>query len=159
MRLRGSILLAVGSLALVASAALAQSIPAWLDEAITAWNGKNPGHAFQFLGIKDSYVWYKIQRTPEFGQKEIREATYRLATEHGYQTTNDEELVTTGKPPSEVGASKAKKCWKRSFVLTLGGTSNTTTVGGDNAGVQQRMLTSMVCEDGEYWDTGFRVLQ
>jgi len=159
MRIRGSVLLAACCVAAVTVCALAASIPAWLDEAITGWNQKNPASQFQFLGIKDSYVWYQVQRTAEFGQKEIRDASYRLATAHGYQPTNDEELVTTGKPPSTNGPSQPKKCWKRSFVLTLGGTSNTTTVDGDHAGVQQRMLTSMVCEDGEYWDTGFRVLQ
>jgi len=157
--LKGSIALAAlcaaGALAVVPCDAA--SIPAWLDEAITGWNERNPGLQFQFVGIKDSFVWYRIPDTPEIGPKDIRGAAYRLAQEHGYKFTDEEELVTTGRPPSDSGPSTEKKCWRRSFVLTLESIGNTTDVGGQHAGAQQRMLTSMVCEEGPTWSSGFRV--
>ena len=161
LRIRGAIMLAACLAAVVLAAApcLAASIPAWLDEAITSWNERNPTLPIQFVAIKDSYVWYRVQESPEIGQKGIRDITYKIAQQNGYATTNEEELVTTGRPPSESGPSTAKKCWKRSFVKTLEGQANTTTVAGDHAGVQQRMLTSMICEDGPYWALGYRILQ
>jgi hypothetical protein len=165
LRLEGSIVTAAFCAAVVTAGVLAAapcvaaSIPAWLDEAITGWNQRNPAQPFEFVSIKDSYVWYRVQRTPEIGQKEIRAAVNTLAKNNDYATTNDEELVTTGRPPSDNGPSTSKKCWKRSFVLTIQQQSNTTTVDGERSGIQQRMLTSMICEDGPYWDTGFRVSQ
>jgi len=159
IRLEGSILIAAFCAVCVLAAAPgnAASIPAWLDDAITTWNGKNPSLQFQFAGIKDSFVWYRIQDTPEIGSKEIRGAAYGLAQKNGYKTTDDEELVTTARPPSDTGPSTSRKCWRRSFVLNLENLSNTTEVGGEHAGIQQRMLTSMVCEEGPTWSTGFRV--
>ncbi len=133
------------------------SIPAWLDEAITSWNERNPTQQFRFAGIKDSFVWYRIQRAPGIGPAEIRGAAYKLVQGHGYVTTDDEEMVTTGKPPADAGASTPKKCWRRSFVLSLDSLSNTTAVGGEHSGVRQRMLTSMVCDDNPEWAAGFRV--
>jgi hypothetical protein len=158
-RLESSIVIAVLCTAAVLAAAPcnAASIPAWLDDAITSWNGRNPGLQFQFAGIKDSFVWYRIPGTPEIGQKEIRGAAYKLLQEHGYTTMDDEELVTTGRPPTDGGPSTPKKCWRRSFVRTLDNIGNTTEVGGEHAGIQQRLLTSMVCEEGPTWATGFRV--
>jgi hypothetical protein len=138
----------------------AASIPAWLDDAIAGWNAKNPAQQFQFSGIKDSFVWYRIERSPEVGQKQIRDASYRLLQEHGYMVTDEEELVTTGTPPVDSGRATPKKCWRRSFVLTLDGAgNNTTAIAGERSGVQQRLLTSMICDDNPSWAAGFRVSQ
>lgn len=137
----------------------AASIPAWLDEAITSWNERNPTLPIQFVAIRDSFVWYKVQDTPEIDHKEIREITYRLAQEHGYVKTEDEELVTTARPPSDSGRSTDKKCWRRSFVLNIENLGETTSVGGGDSGIRQRMLTTMVCEDGAQWAMGYRVSQ
>ena len=56
-----------------------------------------------------------------------------------------------------------KKCWTRSYVLDIEQLSNTTAAGargsGSGTGMRQRMLTSMVCEDQQYWFAGFRILQ
>ncbi len=143
--------------ALATAPCLAASIPAWLDDAITGWNARNPAQQFQFAGIKDSFVWYRIQGAPGIGPKEIRDAAYGLAKSHGYVTTDNEELVTTGKPPVDGGPSTPKKCWRRSFVLNLDNLDNTKAVGGEPSGIQQRMLTSMVCDDNPSWAAGFRV--
>jgi hypothetical protein len=138
----------------------AASIPAWLDDAITGWNERNPASTIEFVAIKDSFVWYRMQSTPEIGHKEIRDITYKLVQDHGYVTMDDEELLTTGKPPTTNAPSKPKKCWRRSFVLTIEKQSNTTAVGdSEGSGVRQRMLTSMVCQDPPYWDTGFRIAE
>ena len=144
----------------VTTQSFAASIPAWLDDAITGWNAKNPTQQFQFSGIKDSFVWYRIERSPEVGQKQIRDAAYRLLQEHGYMVTDEEELVTTGTPPVDSGRATPKKCWRRSFVLTLDGAgNNTTAIAGERSGVQQRLLTSMICDDNPSWAAGFRVSQ
>ena len=144
----------------VTTQSFAASIPAWLDDAITGWNAKNPAQQFQFSGIKDSFVWYRIERSPEVGQKQIRDASYRLLQEHGYMVTDEEELVTTGTPPVDSGRATPKKCWRRSFVLTLDGAgNNTTAIDGERSGVQQRLLTSMICDDNPSWAAGFRVSQ
>ena len=166
LRLEGWIVIAAFCAAVVtvgvlaASPCVAASIPAWLDDAIAGWNAKNPAQQFQFSGIKDSFVWYRIQRSPEVGQKQIRDAAYRLLQEHGYMTTDEEELVTTGTPPVDSGRATPKKCWRRSFVLTLDGAgNNTTAIAGERSGVQQRLLTSMICDDNPSWAAGFRVSQ
>ncbi len=140
----------------------AASIPAWLDDAITEWNEQNEDIQIQFVDIKDSYVWYMIPDTPEIGHKDIRESIYQIVLEHGYKVTDEEERVTTAKPPSQDSPHKAKKCWTRSFVLDIENMSNTTAAGrggGARPGLRQRMLTSLVCEDRPYWFTGFRILQ
>jgi hypothetical protein len=141
----------------------AASIPAWLDDAITAWNEKSPATPIEFLEIKDDYVWYTMPKTAEFGHKELRDSIYSLVLERGYKLTDDEERVTTGKPPSPVSPYKTKKCWTRSFVLDIEELSNTTAAGGrggsGKTGLRQRMLTSLLCEDTPYWLTGFRILQ
>ena len=141
--------------------ALATTIPAWLDDAIADWNEENAAIQIEFVDIKDSFVWYMIPDTPDIGRKEIRASIYQIIQAHGYKTTDQEELVTTGKPPSPVKPYKEKKCWTQSFVLDIEELSNTTTAGGrdGNAGQRQRMLTSLVCEDGPLWFTGFRILQ
>jgi hypothetical protein len=128
----------------------AASVPAWLDEAITGWNEKNPDRMIRFVGIQDSFVWYRMQASEEIGQKEIRDVSDQLAQANGYVYVDTEEKVTTGRPPSESPARGDKKCWRRSMVLDAGGTPTGTTP------TKQRMLTRMVCEDGAHWMTGFR---
>ena len=151
---------AVVGTGLLASAPLhAVAIPAWLDDAITEWNAENADLQIEFVDIKDSFVWYMIPNTPETGHREIRESIYALVLKNGYEMTAQEELVTTGKPPSQTSPYKAKKCWQRSFVMTIDELSNTTTAGGGRSGVRQRMLTSLVCADGPDWYTGFRTIQ
>ena len=123
----------------------AASVPAWLDSAITEWNQENPKVQIQFVEIKDSFVWYIVPNTPETGHVELRESIYGIVQRHGYQRTEAEELVTTGRPPSpNKSGSRDKKCWKRSFILDL-------EVG------RQRLLTTQVCADTTSWLAGFRV--
>jgi len=124
----------------------AGSIPAWLDDAVTTWNEENPTLLIQFVDIKDSFVWYMLPKTPEKGIKEIRENIYGMAQAHGYVRTEDEELVTTGKPPSPNKPYKEKKCWRRNFTLNL------------ETG-RQRMLTTQICDDVQSWFAGFRIVQ
>jgi hypothetical protein len=128
----------------------AASIPAWLDDAITKWNEKNQASPIRFVDIKDSYVWYTVAATAELGSKEVRDSVYSIAIEHGYANTADEEIVTTGRPPSPGGASKDKKCWTRTFLRDIQQGSSTT---------GERMLTTLVCADGANWSVGFRVAQ
>ena len=141
----------------------AASIPAWLDDAISEWNEENKATPIEFLEIKDDYVWYMMPKTAEIGHKDVREAIYGMVMDHGYQQTDDEERVTTGKPPSPVSPYKTTKCWTRSFVLDIEELSNTTAAGGrgghGQTGLRQRMLSSLVCDDTPYWLTGFRILQ
>jgi hypothetical protein len=153
----GTILLTLGLFAV--GHAYAASIPVWLDDAIAVWNSENADIPITFVDIKDSYVWYTIPVNPEFGQQEIRERIFKIVSANGYQRTDEEELITTGRPPSPTGPSREKKCWKRSFVLNIDELSNTTAVGGPRSGQRQRMLTSMVCQDTQQWLTGFRILQ
>jgi hypothetical protein len=141
-------LLTIGILATAPCSA--GSIPAWLDDSITSWNTNNPTSTIQFVDIKDSYVWYTMAATPELGSKEIRARVYGIAYKNGYANTQDEEIVTTGKPPKANGPVKTTKCWSRSFLRDLQKGSATT---------EQRMLTTLVCEDGANWSAGFRILQ
>ena len=139
------------ALSLFATPCNAASIPAWLDDAITAYNKENPASPIQFVDIKDSYVWYSISSSPDIGSKEIRERVYGIAHKNGYANTQDEESVTTGKVPSVGGGPpKTRKCYTRSFLRTLKEGSGTG---------QQRMLTTMVCEAESSWFAGFRVIQ
>ena len=39
---------------------LGASIPAWLDDAISEWNGESPELAIRFVDIKDEFVWYRV---------------------------------------------------------------------------------------------------
>ena len=138
----------------------AASVPAWLDDAISDWNDNNRGVQIEFVDIKDSYVWYMIPDTEETGHREIRKSVHELVLTNGYKVTADEELVTTGKPPSLTSPYREKKCWTRSFVLDVEQLSNTTSAGSrGQSGMRQRMLTSMVCDDGPQWFAGFRILQ
>ena len=166
---RHSATAALGCLALLAAVILAAtptgsaaSIPAWLDDAISEWNDENTATPMRFVDSKDSFVWYMIQDTPEVGHKEIRASVYELVEENDYKVTSEEELVTTGKPPSPVAPYKDKKCWTRSFVLDIEELSNTKAAagrGGERPGQRQRMLTSQVCEDEQLWFVGVRILQ
>jgi len=128
----------------------AGSIPAWLDDAITSWNSNNPQSPIDFVAIKDSYVWYSVDGAPGLGSKEIRARIYGIAYKNGYVNTQDEEIVTTGKPPTSAPPVKTRKCWTRSFLRDVQQGSSTTV---------ERMLTTLVCEDGEDWSAGFRILQ
>ena len=138
--------------------AQAASIPAWLDDAITKWNDANKPTEISFVDIKDEYVWYTVPNTPKTGNQDIRKSIYDIVQENGYKPTDNEERITTARPP----ASKQKKCWTRSFVLDIQELSNTTAAGDDSGtdnGLRQRMLTSLVCQDSSKWFAGFRMLQ
>ena len=141
-------LLTIGTMATTTCSA--GSIPAWLDDSITSFNKANPASPIEFVDIKDSYVWYTMTGTPELGSKEIRTRVYNIAYKNGYADSQDEEIVTTGKPPSANGPSKTRKCWTRSFLRDVQKGSTTTV---------ERMLTTLVCEDGPNWSAGFRILQ
>ena len=140
---------------------VAASIPAWLDEAISEWNSEkeNEDIPIQFVDIKDDYVWYMIPENDEFGQKVIRSRVHAIVEKNGYMVTDEEELVTMGRPPSPVSPYKEKKCWRRSYVLDINALSDTKSTRGGRSGQRQRMLTSLVCEDTGYWFMGFRILQ
>ena len=126
------------------------SVPAWLDDAITDYNKANAANPIRFVDIKDSYVWYTMAGSPELGSKDVRTRVYNIAYQNGYANNQDEEIVTTGKPPVPSGVVKTRKCWTRSFLRDIQKASPTTV---------ERMLTTMVCEDGSNWSTGFRILQ
>ena len=122
----------------------AASVPVWLDDAISTWNAENPETQIRFVEIKDSYVWYMIPKTAVSGHQEVRERVYAITEHNGYTRTEAEELVTTGRPPSQ--SRKDKKCWGRGFVKELD-------VG------RQRMLTTLVCDVETDWFAGFRILE
>ena len=84
---------------LTVAVAYAASIPAWLDDAITEYNGKNPELQIKFVDIKDSFVWYTIPQATDMEIGEVLSRIYALVERHGYEKTADEELVTTGRPP------------------------------------------------------------
>jgi hypothetical protein len=166
MRAAGRIVRQVAStcvlLAGVAAAAVspcgAASVPAWLDAGISKYNAANPGAEIRFVDIKDSFVWYDMPRTEAISAAQIRERVNSIVLANRYEPMDDEEIVTTGKPPVQSGRSMPKKCWSRSFVLTIQAQSNTKEVGGDPSGIRQRMLTSLVCEDTGTWWAAFRVV-
>ena len=160
MNLRSTVLAAVLGVGLLASVpAGAASIPAWLDEGISNWNAANPDTPIRFVDIKDSFVWYDMPKTPEIAHQKIRQSLNDIVLGHGYVPMNDEEVVTTGKPPVESGRVTAKKCWSRSFVMNVQAQSETKTVGGESAAQRQRMLTSLVCEDTATWWAAFRIAE
>ena len=147
-----------GAALLVATPAPAASVPSWLDEGISNWNQKNPAAAIRFVSIKDSFVWYDMPRSAEIGQKQIRERLKTIVYGNGYEPMDEEDLVTTGKPPVTSGRSSPKKCWSRSFVYNIQAQSNTKAVGDDeSSGQRQRLLTSLICEDTSVWWAAFRV--
>ena len=154
---------AVAAIGLSGSDCLAASIPAWLDDAITTWNQENENIQIEFVDIKDSFVWYMIPDTEETGHQEIRDSIHEIVLGHGYKVTDQEEMVTTGKPPSPTNPYKAKKCWTRTYVLDIEELSNTRAAGGrsgsERPGMRQRVLTTLVCEDGPTWYAGFRILE
>ena len=135
----------------------ATSIPAWLDEGITQWNSANPETPIRFVDIKDSFVWYDMPKSSDVGQARIREGVNKIVLGHGYVPLDDEEKVTTARPPVTSGRTQSKKCWSRSFTLDVQAQSETKAVGGESPGQRQRMLTSLVCEDSATWWAAFRV--
>jgi len=155
-RILQSVALTLVGLAVV-TAVHAASIPAWLDDGISKWNSANPTSQIRFVNIKDSFAWYDMEKGTSVGPKEIRERVNAIVLKNGYTPLDDEELVTTGKPPVQSGRAAPKKCWSRSFVLNIQAENNTKEVGGDPSGQRQRMLTSMVCEDQNAWWAAFRV--
>lgn len=149
----GGLVFLAGAVALSLLAAApchADSIPAWLDEAITKWNSANPATPISFATIKDSYVWYTIPSAPEFASKDIRARVYNIAHQNGYANRQDEEMVTTMRAPTAGGPFKTLKCYTRSF--------DRDPHQGSSAGTN-KVLTTMVCEDGAGWSAGFRILQ
>lgn len=154
--------LGVGVLILAAEAAppcRAASVPAWLDAAISKWNGEHPDAPIRFVNIKDSFVWYDMPKTADIGQQQIRERVNTIVLANNYVPMDEEELVTTGKPPVTSGRSTPKKCWSRSFVLNIQSQSNTKAVGDESPGQRQRMLTSLICDDASTWWAAFRVAE
>jgi hypothetical protein len=150
--------LAVFAAAVIASAPChAASVPAWLDDGISKWNAANPGTEIAFVNIKDSFVWYDMPKGEAVDQKMIRDRLNTIVLANGYKPLDDEELVTTAKPPVMSGRSTPKKCWSRSFVLNIQAQNDTIAVGDEHSGQRQRMLTSMVCEDSATWWAAFRV--
>ena len=153
----------LASLGIIAAATFATtlfattSIPSWLDDGISKYNAANPKAPIRFVDIKDSFVWYDMAKGTDVDHKVIRERVNKIVLEHGYQPMDDEESVTTGKPPVAQGPALAKKCWSRSFVLNIEAQSNTKAIGGQ-AAQRQRMLTSLVCDDTSSWWAGFRTL-
>ncbi len=146
------------ALALATTPCGAASIPSWLDDGISKWNATHPETQIRFVSIKDSFVWYDLKKTPELGQQEIRERVNSVVLGRGYVVTDDEELITMGRPPATEGPVTPKKCWSRSFVLDIAAQSNTKAVGAESSGQRQRMLTRLVCEDTATWWAAFRVL-
>ena len=157
MRIRNSILAA--SLTAACFGVIgAASIPAWLDEGLPSWNTNNPKSPIRFVDIKDSFVWYDVMKSAEVDHKQIRARINDIVLGHGYTPMDDEEKVTTGKPPVTMGGRVTpKKCWSRSFVLNIQAQNDTKAVGDEPAGQRQRMLTSLVCEDTMSWWAAFRV--
>jgi hypothetical protein len=151
----GAVLLTCGAMCTTAS--YAATIPAWLDAGVTKWNDANPAAQLKFVNIKDSYVWYEMPKSPDHSLPQMRDRVNKVVLGQGYQPLDDEEMVTTGKPPVVSGRTSAKKCWSRSFVLNIQAQNDTTTVDGERSGQRQRMLTSMVCDDSATWWAAFRV--
>ena len=138
---------------MTATAARAATIPAWLDAGVTKWNDANPAAQLKFINVKDSYVWYEMPKSADHTLPQMRDRVNKVVLGNGYQPLDDEEMVTTGKPPVVSGRAAAKKCWSRSFVLNI----QAQAIGGDPSGQRQRMLTSMVCDDSATWWAAFRV--
>ena len=128
----------------------AAEIPAWLDDAITDWNTKHPDTPIQFVDIKDSFVWYKVSKTADVSNKQIRSRVHEISLANNYVPLRDEESVTTARPPVSKGATSQKKCWTRSYQK---GTKPGT------VGQQTSMLTTYVCDDSAQWWAAFRVAQ
>ena len=146
-------------LVVAAAPAHAASVPAWLDEGISNWNQANPQAAIRFVSIKDSYVWYDMPKAQDIDQKLIRERLKTIVHRNGYEPMDEEDLVTTGKPPVTAGRSAPKKCWSRSFVYNIQAQSNTKSSDDDVAAQRQRLLTSLICEDSSVWWAAFRVAE
>ena len=143
--------------AMTAATSSAATIPAWLDAGIMKWNGANPAAQLKFINIKDSYVWYEMPKSTDHTLPQMRDRVNGVVLGQGYKPLDDEELVTTGKPPVASGRSTPKKCWSRSFVLNIQAQNETKAAGDASPGQRQRMLTSMVCDDSATWWAAFRV--
>ena len=152
---RCATLLAVGALAI--APCHAASIPAWLDAGITKWNSANPANPLRFMNIKDSFVWYEMPKSTDHTLPQMRERVNTIVLGNGYQPLDDEEIVTTARPPVASGRTSAKKCWSRSFVLNIQAQNDTKALGDDPSGQRQRMLTSLMCDDSATWWAAFRV--
>ncbi|MCP3980539.1 MAG: hypothetical protein GY716_14650 [bacterium] len=132
---------------LLGDLALANSIPAWLDDAIGKHNAEQSEEGqILFVDIKNNFVWYTVPKTSESQQTEIRASVYGLAESNGYVQTQEEERVTLARPPTTGGKHTEKKCWNRSFLLDL-----------DHG--KQRMLTTLICAGDGEWLIGFRSLE
>ena len=108
---------------------------------------QDPRHApGRVRGGQDSFVWYRVAKDGNSESTKGRSTLYSIAESTGYAKTSPEELVITARPPAAQGPDKDKKCWSRSFTKDV-------TTG------QQRLLTSLICEDGDNWMLGFRVIQ
>jgi hypothetical protein len=153
-RLGLAMLVVAGAVALPCVAA---TIPAWLDAGISKWNSANPGTQLQFMNVKDSFAWYQMPKAPDHTLVQMRDRVNTVVLGQGYKPLDDEEMVTTGKPPVTSGRVQPKKCWSRSFVLDIQAENNTIAVGDEPSGQRQRMLTSMMCEDTATWYAAFRV--
>jgi hypothetical protein len=141
------VVLGLSALGLLASVpSPAASIPAWLDQAITDFNKNNPTSPIEFMAIKDQYAWYRLSKESGIDAAQIRTKVYGIAQTAGYAKMSPEELVTAARPPVASGAATQKKCWSRSFTMTV-------TTG------QERLLTSLICEDTADWKMAFRVIQ
>ena len=103
-------LAALGCVAVLAAGivAFATSIPSWLDDGISKYNAKNPNATLRFVQIKDQFVWYDMAKSTDVTLPQIRERIKQIVLDHGYAPMDDEEQVTTGRPPVAQGASAAK---------------------------------------------------
>jgi hypothetical protein len=152
--------LSIGLALPAAAPCVAASVPAWLDEGISKFNAAHPGDEIRYVDIKDSFVWYDLPKTAAASLSDVRKRLNEIVLANRYQPMDDEEIVTTARPPVASGRTQAKKCWSRSFVLTIQAQSDTKVVGGsDPAGLRQRLLTSLVCEDVDTWWAAFRVAE
>ena len=143
---------------IVAAPCGATTLPAWIDDGITGWNSDNPSAKISFVNIKDSFVWYDMPKSTPEDQKRIRERLDQVVLAHSYVPMDDEEKVTTARPPAASGPTTAKKCWSRSFVMNIAAQNETKAVGAESPGQQQRMLTRMVCDDAATWWVAFRIV-
>ena len=144
-KLVGIVCLGVAAM-LLSAPSRAASIPAWLDQAITDFNKNNPTTPIEFMAIKDQYAWYRLSKESGIDAAQIRTKVYGIAQTAGYAKMSPEELVTAARPPVASGAATQKKCWSRSFTMTV-------TTG------QERLLTSLICDDAADWKMAFRVIQ
>jgi hypothetical protein len=97
-----------------------------------------------------------MPKSERLDHRQIRERVHAIALGNGYEPMDEEEQVTTGRPPAASGPTQPKKCWNRSFIRNIEAQSDTKAVGDDSSGQRQRMLTTLVCEDSASWWAAFR---